>query len=135
VKILGYSLDEVRKAAVACAFLILSALALFVVFPADIGEVSFKDAVIALTGSVFATIGVFMDKNVTADDLSKAVTQFQGSALAVVGYFTVVPTSTVEKITLLVGALLSAYAVYRTVNAGRGAPGANPTTEGSVRLR
>jgi hypothetical protein len=137
--IFGYTLEEARKAVVAFVFLILSAFALFVVFPADIKDVSFTDAVIALTGSVFGTVGVFMDKNVTADDLSKAVTQLQGSALAVVGYFTVVPVGTVEKISLFAGAILSVYLVFRTPNAGRGAPGANPEIQGegagAVRLR
>ena len=132
---LSYSPKEMQKAVVALLFLVLSAVAVFVVFPPDIGDVSFKDAVIALAGSVFATIGVFMDKNVTADDLSKAVTQFQGSVLAVVGYFTVVPTSTVENIAVTVGALVSVYAVYRTTNHGRGAPGADPLTQDGVRLR
>lgn len=133
--IFGYTLKEARKAAVALVSLILSAIALFVVFPPDIGGVSFTDAVIALTGSVFATVGVFMDKNVTADDLSKAVTQFQGSALAVVGYFTVVPTGTVEKIGLLAGAALSVYVVFGVPNDGKGAPGASPVTEDSVPRR
>lgn len=127
--IFGYSPAEAKKAIVAFATLVLSALALFVVFPPDIGEVSFQDAAVALTGSIVATIGAFMDKNVTADDLSKAVTQLQGSAVAVAGYFAVMPTSTVENISVAVSALLSVYLVYRIPNAGRGAAGAKSAIE------
>jgi hypothetical protein len=65
---------------------------------------------------VFAAIGVFADKNATPDDWSKAVTAAQGAALSVVGYFTVVPMGTVSKITVLTGAALMVYTVWRTGN-------------------
>jgi hypothetical protein len=113
---MNYSLGQVRKFVVALVWLGLAALAFFVIFPDPIGGVDFQSAVVALTGAVFAAIGVFADKNATPDDWSKAVTAAQGAALSVVGYFTVVPMGTVSKITVLTGAALMVYTVWRTGN-------------------
>lgn len=109
---LDYSLAEVQKWVVALVVLGLSAAAFFIT--ADPG---FNEAAIALTGEVFAVIGVFAAKNHTADDVSKALAQLQGAVLSVVGYFVVVDPNTVEKLTVLVGAAVAVYAVWQVRNA------------------
>lgn len=108
------SLATARKAVVSVIALGGAALALVL----NKFDPSFTQTCIALAGAVFGVLGVWASKNHTFDDLSKSVAQLQAAALTVVGYFTVVPTSTVEKITLLVGAALSALAVFAVRNDG-----------------
>jgi chromate transport protein ChrA len=104
---LKYSLAEVQKAIISLLFLAGGAVGLFVAT-----KPGFVEACVALVGPVFAAIGVFAAKNHTADDLQKALEQLKGAALAIVGYFTVVPTTTGERITALIGAVVSVFAVY-----------------------
>lgn len=106
-------LAEIRKTLVAIVALGCAVAGIFI----SGFNPNFQQAAIMLIGSVFAVIGVLCAKNHTEDDLSKAVAQLQGSALTVVGYFTQIPTSTAGKIGLIVGALLSMYAVWRVPNA------------------
>ena len=106
--IFGYSVGEAKKAVVSAIFLIGAVVAL-IFSDYDPG---FTEAAVALAGSVFAVAGVFMSKNHTEDDLSKAVSQLQGAALTVVGYFATVQPGTVQKITILAGAVVSVIAVY-----------------------
>ena len=87
---------------------------------------SFTTACIALSGAVIGVIGVYAAKNHTYDDWSKAIAQLQASAIGVVGYFTVIPTSTVEKITLLGGAIVGVLAVFGIANEGAPDPEAPP---------
>lgn len=54
----------------------------------------------------------FAAKNHSPDDLQKALEQLKGAALTLVGYFTVLPTTTTERITAIIGAIVSAFAVY-----------------------
>jgi hypothetical protein len=115
-----YSLAEVWKPVVALIFLIVAAIGLFIT-----AEPGFVEACVTLAGAVFAVIGVFAAKNHTKDDLQKALEQLKGATLAVVAYFAVVPTSTEEQITALVGAVASVIAVYWTSNAK---PAAQPAS-------
>jgi drug/metabolite transporter superfamily protein YnfA len=108
---LNYSVDELRKAAVSLVFLVAALVGLFVATDPD-----FVQACATLVGSVFAVVGVFAAKNHTKDDLQKALEQFKGAALTIVGFFTIVPTTTAERATALVGAIASVVAVYWTVN-------------------
>jgi hypothetical protein len=108
---LNYSLGEMKKAVVSLVFLIAAAVGLFV--SVDPG---FVEACVALVGPVFAVIGVFAADHHSAQDLQKALEQLKGGALAVVGYFTVVPTSTAERITTLVGVVVSVFAIYWAEN-------------------
>ncbi len=110
--IFGYSLAEAKKAVVSALFFVGAVLALVL---SDY-DPNFTDDVVVLAGTLFGVIGVFLAKNHTKEDLSKAVTQLQGAALTVVGYFATVQPTTVEKITILSGALVSIYAVYRVRN-------------------
>jgi hypothetical protein len=109
--ILGYTLAQARKAVISAIVLVAAAVGLFVAV-----DPNFTQAVIALAGAGFGVAGVFAAKNHTVDDLSKAVAQLQASALSAVGFYVTVPMSTVGKISTLVAALLSAYAVYRVPN-------------------
>jgi hypothetical protein len=106
-----YSRGEMRKAIVSLIFLVAAVVGLFVAV-----EPGFVEACVALVGPVFAVIGVFGAEHHTAKDLQKALEQFKGAALTVVGYFTVVPTSTAERITTLIGVVASVFAVYWTSN-------------------
>jgi uncharacterized membrane protein len=121
--IFGYSIAEAKKAVVSAVFLIGAVVAL-IFSDYDPG---FTEACVALAGSVFAVAGVFMAKNHTKDDLSKAVSQLQGAALTVVGYFATVQPGTVQKITILAGAVVSVIAVYWTTNEPPPAGGPPPT--------
>lgn len=111
--IFGYSLAEAKKTVISALFFAGAVLALVL---SDY-DPNFTNDVVALAGALFATIGVFLAKNHTEDDLSKTVAQLQGAALTVVGYFATVQPGTVEKITIISGALISVYAVYRANNA------------------
>jgi hypothetical protein len=122
-----YSIAEMKKAAVALVTLILAMIGLFVAV-----EPGFTEACVSLTGAVFAVFGVFAAKNSDPEDIQKALEQFKGAALAVVGYFTVVPTSTVEKIGIMIGALVSIYAVWKTSNVE---PGVEPEPEPEAALQ
>jgi hypothetical protein len=116
--IFGYTFAEAAKAVVAAIALVGAGAALAL---SDY-DPSFTDACIALVGPTFGVAAVFMEKNHTVDDLSKAIAELQAAALFVVGYFTVIPTGTGEKIALLVGSVLAVYAVWRKANAGVSPP-------------
>jgi hypothetical protein len=106
--IFGYSLAEAKKAVVSTIALI-GALLAFVLSDYD---PSVTDGFVALAGALAGVFGVFLAKNHTEEDLSKAVAQLQGAALSVAGYFVTVQPGTVEKITILTGAAVSVIAVY-----------------------
>ena len=105
-------LAEMRKTLIALIALGAAVAALFwTVNP------NWAQAGIALVGAAFAVITVFLSKNHTEADLSKAVAQLQAAALTVVGFFATVPTSTSGKIALILGALIAAYGVWKVPNA------------------
>jgi drug/metabolite transporter superfamily protein YnfA len=108
-----YSLGEMKKTIVSLIFLGAAVAGLFVAM-----DPNFVQACVSLVGAIFAVIGVFSAKNHDVEDLQKALEQLKGAALVVVGYFTVVPTTTAERITALVGGVVSVIAVYWTSNAG-----------------
>jgi drug/metabolite transporter superfamily protein YnfA len=110
--IFGRSIPEARKAVVAMLSLAGAILALVL----SNYDPSFTEACIALAGAVFAVAGVFMAKNHTEQDLSKAVSQLQGAALTVVGYFVTVQPSTAQKITIIGGAIVSVIGVWWVKN-------------------
>lgn len=125
--IFGYTLPEAKKTVVSFISLVGAVLA-FVLSEYD---PTWTDGFVALAGAVFAVVGVFMAKNHTTDDLSKAVTQLQGAALTVVGYFATVDPGTEEKIAVLAGAVVSVIGVWWARNEGRAAiQGPAPMAEG-----
>jgi len=110
---LNYSLGEMKKTIVSLIFLVAAVVGLFVAM-----DPNFVQACVSLVGAIFAVLGVFSAKNHNVEDLQKALEQLKGTALVVVGYFTVVPTTTAERITAIVGGLVSVIAVYWASNAG-----------------
>lgn len=106
--IFGYTLGQARKFVVSGLFTAGYIVAFLVLG----GDLSFVQAAVALSGPAFALAGVFLSKNHTFDDFSKAVAQLQGAALSVVGYFTVVPTSTLQQVGLIVGGVVSVVGVW-----------------------
>lgn len=110
----GYSVANVMKAVVALV-LLLGQVAVLVVSGYD---PSFTDVVVVLVGNLFGAVAVFGSKNATRDDLTKASMAMLGSAVSVVGFFTVVDPNTVEQLTVLIGQLLGVYLVFRVPNAG-----------------
>lgn len=103
-----YSLAQIRKALVAGIPLLFMAIMLAGV-AAPIG---LQAAIVALVGPVFMVIGVFAAKHHSADDLQKALEALKGAGLGIVGYFTQVPTSTDNKITMGIVFLASVVGVY-----------------------
>lgn len=106
--IFGKSIPEARKTVVAIISLIGAVVAIF--FTGY--DPNFTQACVALAGALFAVAGVFMAKNHTEKDLSKAVSQLQGAALTVVGYFVTVQPDTAHQIAILSGAVVSVFAVF-----------------------
>jgi hypothetical protein len=121
----NYSLKEMQKTIVSLVVLGAAVIGLIATEP----DPNLTQICVTLIGSVFAVVGVFAAKNHTPDDLQKALEQFKGAALSVVGYFTVVPTGTGEKVGALIGIVVAVAAIYWTPNKkpGEAAPaGAAP---------
>lgn len=102
-----YSLAEVSPLIVSVVFLIGYGVTLFVAVPG----VGFVPAVAALVPAVFAVVEVFTKAAPSAEDLSKALKQLQGAGTAVVAYFILIPADTTNKIGILIGAIVSFFAV------------------------
>lgn len=105
-------LDEYRKAVVAFLIAAFALLAFFVTFDPGI-----QLAAIALTGAVFNVVGVFLAKNHTLDDVSKALTALQASTIALVGFWVTVDPSTTESVAAIIAAVVNVYGVWRVTNA------------------
>lgn len=108
--IFGYTLEEARKAVIAFITFGAAIAALFIAYDPGINE-----ALITLVGAVAGVVGVFMSPY-NAEDLSKAVSQLQGAALSLVGFWVTVDPSLEVKIGTAVAAALSAYAVFKVRN-------------------
>jgi hypothetical protein len=101
-----YKLAELAPLIVSVIFLAGYSVALFVTVP-----IGFVPAVAALVGPVFAIVAVFTAKTHSVDDFQKALEQLKGAALTVAVYFTTVPADTANKIGILIGAVVSFFAV------------------------
>lgn len=106
-------LAEMRKTIVALVSLgcVVAAIILGHINP------NFQHAAILLAGAVVSLVGVFLSKNHTPDDLSKAVLHVVGLAFTCIEFWTHVSMTTTTNVTLAVGALVSLYAVWRVPNA------------------
>ncbi len=109
--IFGWSVEQTLKFLVALVTLVLAIVGLFVAL-----KPGFDEAVVVLAGEIVGTAGVFMAKNITEDDVSKALAKLQGSIITVVGFFVVLDPTDVEKATVIGGALASVIAVYFVQN-------------------
>lgn len=117
--IFGYTLAEAQKAVMAFIGLCTAVAALYIT---NI-DPSFWTAVTVMAGAVFGVIGVFMEKNFTADSLSKAVVALIGAAVSVVAFFIEVDPDTTGRLIAIAIAAITVYAVWRRENA----PPAGPT--------
>lgn len=106
------TLSGAQKAVVSLVFLVGAIAAVFV--PSY--DLNFTESVVALVGPVFALIGVFSAKVFSPETFEKSLQQLMGAGLAVVGYFTTVPASTEMDLAVLVGAIVSVFAVAKTKN-------------------
>lgn len=108
----NYSLDQVKAAVVTAVGVIVMLVGFFVIL--DPGTTATWTAVV--TG-VFMVIGAFAAKNPTPDSINKSLT---AAVVAIIGvlqlYGTDVDEGTVEKIGILIGALVPAIAALLTRN-------------------
>ncbi len=104
-------LSNYRKAVVAGLVALFALLAFFITFDPGI-----QTATIAVAVAVFNVVGVFMTTNHTANDLAKAVTALQASALGLAAFFITVDPSTVEAIGAIATGIVNVYAVYKATN-------------------
>lgn len=102
-----YKLVELAPLLTAGVFVIGYGVTLFVAVPG----VGFIPACAALVPAVFGLIEVFTKAAPSSEDLSKALKQLQAAGTAVVVYFIAVPADTTNKIGVLIGAVVSFFAV------------------------
>lgn len=108
----NYSLPQLKVAVLQLVSVVVLLLGFFIVL--DPGtEAAYQAVVIA----VFSVIGVFAAKNPTADSVNKSLTSLLTSVVGVINLYGTVPTSTVEKIGMLIGALVPPILVLVNTNA------------------
>lgn len=104
--------EEYKKAVVAGAIALIALLAFFFTFDPGV-----QPAVVAVIIAVFNVGSVFMNKNHSLDDVSKAVGALQASSLGLVTFFITLDPSTVESIGAIVLAFINVYGVWKAMNA------------------
>lgn len=110
--VLGYTFSEARKFIASWALVVGGGAALFITGY----DPNLTEAVVVMAGSVLGMVEVFANPRTSADDFSKALGQFRGATISVVGFFAVVPASTEAHIAAIAGAIASIYAVARLRN-------------------
>ena len=106
-----YSLAEARKAVVA----LISAAVLF----AGFWIVFDPETVPLLTAAavqLFLVIGVFASKNVTADDVSKALVGLETAVISAVGLVATVNPTTAETIASIIVLVVPVFFIHQTAN-------------------
>ena len=106
-----YSLGQLKVAVLQLVSVTVLLLGFFIVL--DPGTTA---AYQALVVAVFSVIGVFTAKNPTADSFNKSLTSLLTSVVGVINLYGTVPTSTVEKIGMLIGALVPPILVLVNTN-------------------
>lgn len=109
---LQYRLGQVTKAAVAATMLGFACLGFFVAYDPNLVQ-----ATVVVVLSLSTVVSVFLKKNASFDDVTKAVEQLKGSVLTAVGFIATVPAATEVQVGVLVAAVLSFYPVWRFSNA------------------
>jgi hypothetical protein len=110
---LNYSLAQLKVALLQLVSIAVLLIGFFVVL--DPGtEAAYQAVVIA----VFGVIGVFAAKNPTPDSVNKSLTSLLTSVVGVINLYGTVPTDTVEKIGMLIAALVPPILVLVNTNAG-----------------
>jgi uncharacterized BrkB/YihY/UPF0761 family membrane protein len=70
----------------------------------------------AVVIAIFSVIGVFAAKNPTSDSVNKSLTSLLTSVVGVINLYTTVPTTTVQKLGMLIGALVPPILVLFNTN-------------------
>lgn len=123
---LNYSLAQLKVAILQLVSVAVLLIGFFVVL--DPGTTAAYQAVVI---AVFSVIGVFAAKNPTADSVNKSLTSLMTSVVGVINLYATVPTSTVEKIGTLIGALVPPLLVLLGKNAPSQPP-AGPGGQGPI---
>lgn len=109
--ILGYTVDEARKAVVQIVSALLLLAGFFIVF-----DPSFGPAVLAVVTALFGVIQVFYSTNVNELDVTKALQSLTASVIGVVTVFTTVDPSRTEQWLSLIALAVPPIWVYVTRN-------------------
>jgi hypothetical protein len=109
---LNYSPAQLKVALLQLVSVVVLMLGFFIVLDPDT-----KAAYQAVVIAVFSVFAVFAAKNPTADSVNKSLSSLLSSVVAVVNLYATVPTSTVEKIGMLIGALVPPILVLVNKNA------------------
>jgi len=109
--IFGYTLGEAQKFVVAFIFFAATLAGFFIAF-----DPATTPALVAVSGAIFALAGVFLNKQHTVDDMSKALSQLQGTLISLVGIYVTVDPALITKIGMAVAAVIGVYAVYKREN-------------------
>lgn len=96
-----YDLAQLKVAALQLVSIVVLLVGFFIVL--DPGTTAAYQAVVI---AVFSVIGVFAAKNSTPDSVNKSLTSLLTSVVGVINLYGTVPTSTVEKLGVLIGALI-----------------------------
>ncbi len=110
--IFGHTLAECQKTVMAFIGLCAAIASLYI---SNI-DPAFWAAVTILAGAVFGVIGVFMEKQLTADHLAKAVVALIGATISVVVFFIQVNPGTEGRIISIAIAAITVFAVWRKEN-------------------
>lgn len=109
----NYDIGQVQKAVI--SFVYLVGVLVMLIFFND-ADLSLIDALVAIIGPAFGVVTVFLAKNSTADDVQKALEQLKATAITFISFFVAVPSSTNEKLALLIGGIVSAFLVFKRTN-------------------
>jgi uncharacterized BrkB/YihY/UPF0761 family membrane protein len=96
-----YSPGQLKVALLQLVSVVVLMLGFFIVL--DPGTTAAYQAVVI---SVFSVIAVFAAKNPAPDAVNKSLMSLLSSVVGVINLYSTVPTSTVEKIGMLIGALV-----------------------------
>jgi uncharacterized membrane protein len=110
--IFGHTIAECQKAVLAFIGLCAAVASLYI---SNI-DPGFWAAVTILAGAIFGVIGVFLEKNLTADHLAKAVVALIGATISVVTFFITVAPDTGGRLIAIALAAITVFAVWRREN-------------------
>ena len=116
---LNYSLAQLKVALLQLASIVVLLIGFFIVL--DPGTTAAYQAVVI---AVFSVIGVFAAKNPTEDSVNKSLTSLLTSVVGVINLYATVSPSTVEKIGMLIAALVPPILVLVNRNAPTQVPAA-----------
>jgi hypothetical protein len=113
--ILGYSLDEAKKAVLAFVVSAAALVGLFVAFDPSLTEAS-----VAVVVALFNVLAVFNAPRHSYADVSKTLVALVASGVALVGFFHTFNPGETEKIIAVAGAVLNTLGVFWVQNQGKG---------------